>query len=132
MRMWCCVLVIVVAAGTASEVRTATSQSVNARPDQTPFFVCGKDQVLPEAIAATPSNVVLAGDGRLYSPCIADVHPADHREKREEALIRQGLKSTDPAVRWRAAQAFARNSFIQEYFSASQLAMRTPSPVTPS
>jgi cyclophilin family peptidyl-prolyl cis-trans isomerase/Zn-dependent M28 family amino/carboxypeptidase len=101
---------------------TATPQSVNAKPDQTMFFVCGKDHVLPEPIPVTGPNVVVAGDGRLYKPCPgdppADKHPEDHRESREAALIRQGLLSSDTEVRWRAAQAFARNSHLQEIIVA--------------
>jgi len=98
------------------------TQNVSAKPDQTPLLVCGTDQLLSEPIPLTASNVVIAGDGRLYEVCPndppRDKHPEDHRESREEALIRQGLKSSDTDVRWRAAQAFARNSQMTEIIVA--------------
>ena len=50
-------------------------------------FTCGQDQSLPDPIPLLWTTIVLAGDGRLYSPCPDGLHGADHREVREAALI---------------------------------------------
>jgi len=71
------------------------------------FFTCGADQILPAEIVLTWQAVVLAGDGRLFAPC-AGTHSPQHREVRESDVIARGLTSTDPTIRWRAAQATVR------------------------
>jgi aminopeptidase YwaD len=75
-------------------------------------FTCGKDaEVLP--IQLRWSTVVLAGDGRLYTPCPNGTHRlmanglAD-REIREREVLEAGFISRDPEIRWRAAQALVR------------------------
>jgi hypothetical protein len=71
-------------------------------------FTCGADRVLPSPIPMSWIAVVLAGDGRLYTPCEAASHPPEHREVREATLIAQAESSPDPELQWRAAQAEAR------------------------
>jgi hypothetical protein len=61
-------------------------------------------------------QVVLAGDGRLYSPCPDGDHGADHREVREAAVIGEARYSANGEARWRAAQAIARNSARPQVF----------------
>jgi len=87
------------------------------------MFTCGLDQVMMEAIPFTAPNVILAGDGRFYVPCFfpKDSHEMkgldgmfQHRERREKFLIENAIFSTDPEVRWRAAQARARNPNMLE------------------
>lgn len=73
-----------------------------------PTFICGSDQTLPSPIPMSADAVVMAGDGRLYSPCPAVAHTAEHREIREATLIAQAEASADPELQWRAAQAEAR------------------------
>jgi peptidyl-prolyl cis-trans isomerase B (cyclophilin B) len=80
-------------------------------------FTCGQDQLLPAPIPLLWTTIVLAGDGRLYSPCPGGNHGADHREVREAALIGEGRYSSDGELRWRAAQAQARHSTTPAAFS---------------
>ena len=92
------------------------------RKDRTAIFVCGVDEKLPEPIPVRASLVILAGDGRLFQPCPQGNHGADHRENREQALIRSAFNEqplvrtafntvvSDPELRLRAAQAQARLS----------------------
>jgi hypothetical protein len=93
----------------ASFVLALAPQNVNAKPDTTLTFVCGSDQSI-EPIPLTWANIVLAGDGRFYTPCSNGTHGLDHRELREETVLALGYASADPEQRWRAAQAYARNS----------------------
>ena len=57
--------------------------------------------------------MVLVGDGRFYVPCPGSItdppHPNEHRENRERSALNLGHTSFNPEVRWRAAQAMARN-----------------------
>jgi peptidyl-prolyl cis-trans isomerase B (cyclophilin B) len=86
-------------------------------PMSSDMFTCGQDQKLPNPIPERWTTVVLAGDGRLYWPCPGDPphfprSPMDpiweHREYRERRLLAQALRSEEPEVRWRAAQAAVR------------------------
>lgn len=77
--------------------------------ETTTIFVCGEDERVPP-IPLHWTNVVLAGDGRLYTPCGDGAHAPDHREVREAVVIGAGRYSPDRELRWRAAQAQARNS----------------------
>jgi cyclophilin family peptidyl-prolyl cis-trans isomerase len=77
-------------------------------PPQAAPFTCGADQILPAPIVMSPAAVILAGDGRLYSPCPASSHTAEHREVREATLIAQADNSLEAELQWRAAQAEAR------------------------
>src|SRR5262245_55136353 len=72
-------------------------------------FTCGEDQSLSAPIPLLWTTIVLAGDGRLYSPCPATDHTAEHREVREATVIAWGRYSPDD-LRWRAAQAMARTA----------------------
>lgn len=90
----------------AAAIGLAQGRALEAPP--APVFTCGTDQVLPAPIPLSWTAVVLAGDGRLYSPCEAGSHPPDHREVREATLIGQAEGSPDPEQQWRAAQAEAR------------------------
>jgi len=96
-----CVLCIVAVAAVLAQPRVVDTPA--AAP-----FTCGSDQVLASPIPMSPAAVILAGDGRLYSPCQAGSHAADHREVREATLIAQAEASPDPELKWRAAQAEAR------------------------
>ena len=78
-------------------------------------FTCGQDQSLPVPIPLLWTTIVLAGDGRLYSPCPGGSHGEDHRERREAALIGEARYLPDE-LRWRAAQAQARNSNRPQVF----------------
>src|SRR6187397_2897078 len=80
------------------------------------IFTCGQDESLHSSIPLQGSTIVLAGDGRLYSPCPAGNHGVDHRETREATAIGEGRYSGDAELRWRAAQAEARNSSRPEPF----------------
>jgi HEAT repeat protein len=80
------------------------------------IFTCGQDESLHSSIPLQGSTIVLAGDGRLYSPCPAGNHGVDHREIREATAIGEGRYSGDAELRWRAAQAEARNSSRPEPF----------------
>jgi len=71
-------------------------------------FSCGEDAKVQAPIVVRATTVVLAGDGRLYSPCPDGNHFQDHREIREGALLNVASGSPDPEIRWRAAQALAR------------------------
>ena len=82
------------------------SSSPELPQNPTPIFTCGSDETLKERIPVRWSTVVLAGDGRLYSPCPidpvygpVDKHPGEHREKREGQVIDTavGLLSGPPA-----------------------------------
>jgi cyclophilin family peptidyl-prolyl cis-trans isomerase len=79
-------------------------------------FICGQDQSLPSLIDLSWTAIVLAGDGRLYSPCPGGSHGVEHRERREAVLIGEGRLSADGEIRWRAAQAQARNSTRPQVF----------------
>lgn len=87
----------------------AASGRADSQQDTTPIFVCGEDEKIPP-IPFHWTNVVLAGDGRLYSPCPGGNHDPAHRELREAAAIGAGRYSADGDRRWRAVQAIARNS----------------------
>src|SRR6187399_3217570 len=77
-------------------------------PMSSDMFTCGSDQTLPNPIPERWTTVVLAGDGRLYLACDTRVHPRDHSESRERSLLSNAVRSNDPEVRWRAAQATVR------------------------
>ena len=77
-------------------------------PPQVVPFTCGADQTLLSPIVLSPTAVILAGDGRLYSPCPASSHPVEHREVREATVIAQADSSLQAELQWRAAQAEAR------------------------
>jgi len=79
-------------------------------------FTCGQDQSLPSPIDLSWTAIVLAGDGRLYSPCSGGSHGVEHRERREAVLIGEGRFSAVGELRWRAAQAQARNSTRPQVF----------------
>jgi peptidyl-prolyl cis-trans isomerase B (cyclophilin B) len=91
------------------------SGRADGQQDTTPIFVCGEDEKIP-AIPFHWTNVILAGDGRLYSPCPSSDHTPDHREVREAAVIGEGRYSADGNRRWRGAQAVARNSTRPQVF----------------
>lgn len=93
----------------------AWSGRADGQQDTTPIFVCGEDEKIP-AIPFHWTNVILAGDGRLYSPCPSGDHAPDHREVREAAVIGEGRYSADGNRRWRGAQAVARNSTRPQVF----------------
>lgn len=105
-RAGCVVALLLLAVCLRSSV--ALTQSVTAKPDQTPVFTCGTDQVISQAIPVNAENVVLAGDGRLYIACPDFVHSPDHRENRERAVLNEALRSSDAETRWRAVQATIR------------------------
>ena len=90
----------------------------------TPIFPCGEDEKIPE-LPLDWAHIVLAGDGRLYSPCPDGAHPIDHREIREANLIGQARYSSDADLRWRAAQAEARVSTKPEPVIESVVAPRS-------
>jgi len=71
--------------------------------------VCGSDQTI-DPIVPTWTAILLAGDERFYTPCPVGSHSLDHRELRAETVLADGYASKDPELRWRAAQAYARNS----------------------
>ena len=83
----------------------------------TEIFVCGEDEKIPP-LPVHWTNVVLAGDGRLASPCPGGHHGEDHRERREAALIGEARLSANGELRWRAAQAQSRNSVHPAVFPA--------------
>ena len=85
------------------------AQEPRVSQETTPIFVCGQDETSPR-LPLHWTNVVLAGDGRLYSPCPDRSHGPEHREVREAVLIRDGRFSGNPEMRFRGAQALARNS----------------------
>ena len=95
--------------GRADGRRVIDPSQTRAAQDTTPIFVCGEDEKVPP-IARHWTNAVLAGDGRLYSPCPGGNHTPDHREVREALVIGEGRSWVDTELRWRAAQAQARNS----------------------
>jgi cyclophilin family peptidyl-prolyl cis-trans isomerase/HEAT repeat protein len=75
-------------------------------------FICGKDAEV-QPIPLRWSTVVLAGDARLYVPCLNGTHRMvfgglGDREIREREVLEAGFISRDPEVRWRAAQALVR------------------------
>jgi cyclophilin family peptidyl-prolyl cis-trans isomerase/HEAT repeat protein len=74
----------------------------------TPLFVCGHDEMLSEEIPLRWYNVVLAGDGRLYSPCQLDYHLPTHREVRESDLLQLALRVPNVELKRLAVQAFGR------------------------
>ena len=91
----------------------AERTSFNARQagaDTTSIFPCGDDQTLPDVIPLRWGAVVLAGDGRLFQPCVGPRkrHFFNHREAREADVINRALRSRDPELRWRGAQAQVR------------------------
>jgi aminopeptidase YwaD len=88
--------------GTEEQSGTQNSQAVT----QTPLFTCGADEVLKSPIPVRWSTIVLAGDGRLSSPCPDDPvygptpnHPAEHREHRERTVINSGLVTVISGIR---------------------------------
>jgi len=104
------VLVLMTAAGAASEMRTAPPQNVANKANQTSVFTCGVDQSR-NPIPVTAPNTILAGDSRFYIPCPgAGGHGPEHRENRESAELYEALQSNDPEIRWRAVQALVRIS----------------------
>src|SRR5262245_11394252 len=74
----------------------------------TPFFTCGTDETLPDAIPLRWDTVALAGDGRLYSPCPAGLHTDMHREAREGDLLGRALRDRNPQLRRLAVQIYGR------------------------
>lgn len=97
-----------IAAGPLVEAQQRGGVVIENPPGSSAIFVCGSDEVLPNPIPLRDTTLVLAGDGRLLVPCPSGVHASDHRELRELALIRAGLRSMVSGERWRAAQAIAR------------------------
>ena len=97
-------------AGVAAGVMAAAIGVASASQEQSAIFPCGDDQTLPNPIPLRWGAVVLAGDGRLFQPCTGPrkVHVVNHREAREADLINRALRSTDPDLRWRGAQAQVR------------------------
>jgi len=90
-----------------------TSAALQNQSPSQEVFLCGTDQTLQNPIPLRESTIILAGDGRLYRPCPPPRgHASDHREEREEALLRTALqtRNTTPLMRWRAAQAIARQA----------------------
>jgi len=77
-------------------------------PMSSDMFTCGSDQTLPNPIPERWTTVVLAGDSRLYLACNTLRHPGEHRENRERSLLGIAIRSNEPEVRWRAAQATVR------------------------
>ncbi|HVQ41044.1 MAG TPA: peptidylprolyl isomerase, partial [Vicinamibacterales bacterium] len=61
---------------------------------QTPIFTCGVDEVLEAPIPVRWSTIVLAGDGRLYTPCPSNLTHEKHREVRELALLGNSIGLT--------------------------------------
>ena len=80
---------------------------IGNQPLSSEVFSCGSDQELPNPIPLVPAMLILAGDGRLYSPC-RGMHTEKHREAREISVLSASLHSKDPELRWRASQAVAR------------------------
>src|SRR5262245_52517024 len=101
------------------------SQKLVEISEETPIFVCESDQIIPE-IPLNATNVILAGDGRLYSPCAAASHSAAHREIREATLIGRARFSGDFVLRFRGAQAMARNATRPLYFPTTSGSTEPP------
>jgi cyclophilin family peptidyl-prolyl cis-trans isomerase len=80
-------------------------------------FTCGQDESLAGPIQVSWTSIVLAGDGRLYSPCPGGSHGREHREIREAILIGTARYSADFELRRWAAQAEARNATRAALFS---------------
>ncbi len=101
--------------GLMPPIAPAVGQTPQNKPDPTAIFLCGEDQRVPP-IVVTWTTMVLVGDGRFYVPCPGSVrdppHPNEHRENRERSALNLGHTSFNPEVRWRAAQAMARNPQI--------------------
>lgn len=76
--------------------------------DTTPTRVCGEDMTSPRELDLTWANVVLAGDSRMFAPCVVGNHTPAHREQRESALLVAAATSPDAALRRAAAQAFGK------------------------
>jgi len=86
------------------------------------ILVCGEDRTVGP-IPVRWSTVVLAGDGRLFTPCPDEpkpplMHPPEHREMRERVLLAQAAASTDPEIRRRFIQARSRLEGAVEFASA--------------
>src|SRR5580765_5719715 len=82
--------VMVVAAGlalTGAQVREPVA-----------FTTCGTDKTGP-ALPVTASNVILAGDSRLFTPCADGSHPPAHVEQRWTAVISAAIRSPQPEMR---------------------------------
>ena len=90
------------------ELHSASQNSAHQQ-GTTDIFVCGEDEKV-QPIPVHWTTAILAGDGRLSVPCPDGHHAEDHRERREAALLGEGRFSGDGELRWRAAQAQARNS----------------------
>lgn len=76
-------------------------------PAGAPMLVCGEDQTLVAPIPLRWETIVLAGDGRIYSPC-AGQHGDRHREVLEALLLVDAARSDQPSWRRLAAQAHGR------------------------
>ena len=99
-------------AGTAWFALAPSAASVVVQtPGVQGVFTCGEDQKIPPITVNWPA-MVLIGDGRNYVPCpqkkIDPPHGPEHRENRESTALNLGLRSDNPEVRWRAAQAMIR------------------------
>lgn len=82
----------------------------------TPIQVCGEDEQLSQPIPVTVANVALAADSRQFVPCPDSPasraklpHPADHRERRELAVLNEAVRALKNADLRRAGlQALGR------------------------
>ncbi len=97
------------------QLAAGSVQDLGGQQDTTAIFICGEDEKIPE-IPLHWTTIVLAGDGRLYTPCPSGNHGAEHREAREASVIGEGRYQPYLELRWRAAQAISRNSTRAEVF----------------
>jgi cyclophilin family peptidyl-prolyl cis-trans isomerase len=91
---------------------SSSARSTIAQVPSAEILTCGEDRTVG-VIPVRWETVVLAGDGRLFSPC-PDLpppplmHPVEHREMRERVVLYQAAASTDPEIRSRFIQARSR------------------------
>ena len=79
---------------------------ISAQADRTtPIFTCGANETIAQPIPLTREAVILATDGRLYSPCGDPAGPSD-RATREGDLLLRAAAAPEPALRRLAARGF--------------------------
>jgi cyclophilin family peptidyl-prolyl cis-trans isomerase len=110
-------------AAAAFTVVTASALPARQAGHTTPMFVCGADEEIAQPIPLTATAVILAADGRLYSPCPQPSPRPSSRAVREMDLLQRASRSTDARLRRLAAQAFGRIQRRDDLVASTQSAL---------
>ena len=107
-RPWIAGLLFALQTIGGSTQRSGADRIITCTPPAPPSFARGDDMVRG-AIPLTPENIILAGNGRLFTPCEStSEYGALPRYVAEASLLGSGLRSTDPRLRRLTAIAWGQ------------------------